>query len=281
MRAREGNHRRTDAHTSREHQGGRACREPSRRPRRAGGRSLRWPGQRRPLSHGGAWWAAALLSNRRLLAGRWGAPSLGTCLPQTPRALGPTRPLSRRISRGRAVTPALPAGARGVLPPALRGCQPEELGKGNPPAGTACNPSPKAPGCSRRSQSLRAGCGRGRAEGLPALGPPHGASAQQALGPHTGPFSLLGTSGRLSVPSGPGQMLDRLQARPASLRWVTSPTPPPRGHSSHRALGAHSSSSRSETLSEGCPPGSAHPRGVLAPRALPGESSTGRTGSCA
>lgn len=191
--------------TSREHQGGRARREPSRRPRRAGGRSLRWPGQRRPPSHGGAWWAAVLLSNRRPLAGRWGPPSLGTCLPQTPRALGPTRPLSRRISRGRAVTPALPGGARGLLPPALRGCQPEGLGKGNPPAGTACNPSPKAPGCSRRSRSLRAGCGRGRAEGLPALGPPHRASAQQALGPHTGPFSLLGTSAASPSP--------RVQAR--------------------------------------------------------------------
>lgn len=163
-----------------------------------------------------AWATPTSVSRRGLVGGcaplqpqaaRWplGPPSLGTCLPQTPRALGPTRPLSRRISRGRAVTPALPGGARGLLPPALRGCQPEGLGKGNPPAGTACNPSPKAPGCSRRSRSLRAGCGRGRAEGLPALGPPHRASAQQALGPHTGPFSLLGTSAASPSP--------RVQAR--------------------------------------------------------------------
>lgn len=173
-----------------------------------------------------------------------GGPSLGTCLPK-PQGLG-THPAPLQMNQQGQNSDSSFCSWRSQGPSSLQPCVAASLR--NSARATPRRAPPAIPPLRPRGAAPLSGpegrCGQGRAlRSLPALGPPRGPRPAGPGATHRALLPAGDTRAASPVPSGPGQMLDRLQARPANLRWVTSPTPP-QGATPHRALGAHSSSSR-------------------------------------
>lgn len=92
------------------------------------------------------------------------------------------------------------------------------------------------------------------------LAPPEQPPQHQPLGPQglaTAPFSPQGAQSSSAIPECPGQVLERLHL--PSLRWpftlslaAASDGLPPRGHPTHKVLGAHSVVEGAQVGSHSC-----------------------------